>query len=172
MPFSFISTFFIHNHAPVLENATILKTPTNSTFLRCRLIYPLVHRVIHRLCITWKNFSKILAVSIGQYSDTRVHITYVAFFGKHNLPLKTNTIYPSVNTIYSTIHIIPTTYSILFISILQYCYRYVTYCNYCNQYNTMNIYLVYSYHNYTIIHTILVYFNFLAAYHSYLLSKQ
>ena len=36
----------------------------------------------------------------------------------------------------------------------------------------MYIYTVYTYHNYTIINTILVYSNFSLVYHSYLLSKQ
>ena len=210
MPISSISTILIHNHAPVLENAAILKNAGKQHFAGVSANnenQSYFIGVFFRLLRQSRNF---LVVSIGQYSDTRVRITCYVFFGKPYLLLPVNPIYyhllnyPYYTNYYNTLyHIMYHTRSTTIISILQYCYHIVTIIistiysyiyrynlsikRYNNQYrykrtdsmiriipkNTeINIYTVYTQHNYAIINTLLLYSNFLLAYHSYLPLKQ
>ena len=86
MPISSISTIFIHNHAPVLENAVILKTPENSTF-------PLFHIKMRYLSHDYASQSYSTVVEwifsncINRTStvNTRVRVTYYMIFVKHPL---------------------------------------------------------------------------------------
>ena len=75
-----------------------------------------------------QNFSN--CINRSNTVHTRVRVTCYIFFGKHHLLLPVNTyLLPPVNTIYSTIHIIPT-----ILSHIQYNYIDITillsHCNY------------------------------------------
>ena len=132
MPISSISTSFIHNHAPVMENAVSTKTPENST-LRA---YQLIMRINPILQAFFPDYSDRPEIFWLYRSANTVRyilrVTQYAIFGKPYLHIPVNTIYSTtINIIYSTIYIIPkyatqnTTFNTI-ISILQYCYHIVT----------------------------------------------
>ena len=124
MPISYISTILIHNHAPVLENAANIKNAGKQHFagvLANNRNQSYFIGVFLQTTLIVQNFSN--CINRINIVNTRVRVTHYMIFGKHTI----YTIYPiPVNTIYSTIHIIPNKihYNYIDITIL------LSYCKY------------------------------------------
>ena len=143
MPFSSISTSFIHIPSPVLENAAILKTPENSTFSLYRLILPAydTKRSHFRHYRTKIREWRIRIDGSKKLICSTLRITWYNFFGKHHLPhySKSHLLpFPQLFILYQPFYCIFNT----IISILQYCYSYVIHCN---SFVTILINTIYSY---------------------------
>ena len=136
MPILSISTIFIHNHAPVLENAAILKNAGKQHFAGVSANNRNQSYFIGIFLQTTPIVQKFTTVSIDLIQLIRAYVLPVMQF-------LVNHIYPHlVNIIYSTIHIIPTviTYHI------QYNYIDITILlSHCNYIVTIIITTLYSY---------------------------
>ena len=87
MPISSISTIFIHNHAPVLENATILKNAYKQHFAGVS-DQNRNHSYYDRQVYTCKLKIQFLPQEsiVQNLICSTLRITHIAFFSKHNFP--------------------------------------------------------------------------------------
>ena len=130
MPIFPISTIFIHNHAPVLENAANIKNAGKYHFAGVsannRNQSYFIGVFLQTTPIVQKFYN---CINRSNTVNTRVRVTHYMIFCKHHLPLPVNPIYYHLlNYPYYTTQ--DTTIFNTIISILQYCYSYVIHCNY------------------------------------------
>ena len=130
MPISSISTIFIHNHAPVLENTANIKNAGKQHFAGVSANNRNQSYFIGVFLQTTPIVQKFSTVSIDLIQLIRAYaLPDMQFLVNHIYHQLVNLIYYHLlNYPYYTI-LDPIIFTTI-ISILQYCYRYVIHCNY------------------------------------------